>query len=281
MIWLALAMSMACAAVLTWRLQVWLGPALSRYREVYTEDARVKLSEIFLFIDPVRLWLCAVLLSIVAAGVVFALTRSFVVSAVAALGAARAPQYVIARLRRGRLLRFERQLPAALLSLSCAIRGGVGLSTALRHIKDHGEVPLAQEFELLLREQRLGTPFDTALENLRNRVPSEGCTLMVSALRVASQTGGNLAETLERIAHMLRERLRLQGKVHALTAQGRMQAWIVGALPILLLGALTLLEPEAMSLLWSTPLGWCALALLCGLEFAGMFLIRRIVSIDI
>lgn len=281
MIWLALALSMVSVVLLTWQVQLWLGPALSRYREIYTEDARTKLSEIFLFIDPVQLWTWAVMLSIVIAGLTYALTKSAVLTTLGVLFAVRIPPYAIAALRRRRLARFELQLPTALLTLASAIRAGIGLSTALRHVTDHSDAPLVQEFGLVLREQRLGIPFDTALEHLRNRVPSEACTLMVSALRVASHTGGNLAETLERISHTLRERLHLHGKVRALTAQGRMQAWIAGALPLLLLVVLSYIDPDSMAMLWTTPLGWCTLAVLCGLELAGMLLIRRIVAVDI
>src|SRR5690606_18129734 len=90
----------------------------------------------------------------------------------------------------------------------------------------------------------------------------------------------DLAETLESIARTLRERILLQGKLQTLTAQGRLQAWIVGALPVLLLAALSYLEPDMMAVLWHTPVGWGVLMLLCVLEIAGMVLIRRIVNID-
>ncbi|MCD0501641.1 type II secretion system F family protein [Bordetella petrii] len=281
MIWLAAAMSMACTVLLAWRVQAWFGPALQRYRRIYTQDASVKLSEVFLFIDPAQLWLAAVLLGMLAGAVAFVASGSAAVGAIAAVLASRLPRHLVARLRARRLARFEQQLPAALLSLASALRAGVGVSTALRHIVEHSETPLAQEFGLMLREQRLGVAFDAALENLSRRVPSEASALVVAAMRVAAHTGGNLAETLEGIARTLRERLQLQGKVRALTAQGRMQAWIVGALPLLLLLVLDQMEPEIMSLLWHTPTGWGVLALVAGLETAGIFLIRRIVDIDI
>lgn len=281
MIWLAVVMSTACAALLAWRVQAWFGPALQRYRQVYTHEAGVKLSEVFLFVDPAQLWLAAIMLALLAGLSAFAASGSVVLGGMAAVLAARLPRQLVGRLRRRRLAHFQLQLPGALLALSSALRAGVGVSTALRHIVDHSQVPLAQEFALMLREQRLGVSFDVALENLGARVPSEASALVVAALRVASHTGGNLAETLEGIARTLRDRLQLEGKVRALTAQGRLQAWIVGALPLLLMAVLDRMAPEAMAMLWHTPAGWVVLAGVAVLETVGMLMIRRIVDIDI
>ncbi|MBR8657804.1 type II secretion system F family protein, partial [Achromobacter sp. Marseille-Q0513] len=148
------------------------------------------------------------------------------------------------------------------------------------HLAENGEAPLSQELGLLLREQRLGIPWDEALARLEQRVPSEATALTAAALRIATRSGGNLAEALDRIADTLRARSQLQARLRALTSQGRMQAWIVGALPVLLLAVLYQLEPAIMSLLWRTPAGWGVLALLVALEAAGVVLIRRIVRVD-
>jgi len=281
MIWLALAAGGAAAAVLAWRMQAWMGPALARYRQMYTHEAGVRLGELFLFIDPSQLWFGAMLCGAAAGALAWAATQSLLAAAVATVLAVRAPVRLVEGLRRRRLQRFERQLPPALMSLAGGLAAGASLAVALRHIVAQSEAPLSQEFGLMLREQRLGVPFAEALDGLLQRMPSEATVLVAAALRVASQTGGNLAEALERIADTLRARLQLQGKVRALTAQGRMQAWIVGALPVLLALALDRLEPQAMAVLWQTPLGWSVLAVVLVLEISGVLLIRRIVDIDI
>src|SRR5690606_12474317 len=121
----------------------------------------------------------------------------------------------------------------------------------------------------------------TALANLATRMPSEASSLVVSALRIASSTGGNLAEALERIAAMLRARLHMESRVDALAAQGRMQAWVVGCLPVLLALVLHRLEPEAMAKLWNTPVGWATVCAIVLMEATGLWLIRRIVRIDV
>lgn len=272
---------MVCAVVLAWRAQAWFAPALRRYREVYTQEAGLRLSEVFLFIDPAQLWAGAVACAGLAAALVFSITGSGVAAALGAALGSRAPRAVVDALRRRRARRFEQQLPMALLMLASALRAGVALATGLRHVVEQSGAPLAQEFGLMLREQRMGVPWDNALENLQGRMPADSTALVVAAMRIAAQTGGNLAEALESIAHTLRARLQLQAKLLALTSQGRLQAWIVGALPLFLLAVLNRLEPEIMGLLWSTPLGWAVLAVVAVLEIAGVLLIRRIIRIDI
>ena len=272
---------MLCVGLLAWRAQNWFAPALRRYREVYTQEAGVRLSEVFLFIDPAQLWAGAVSCAVVAAVAAFAATGSGMLAALFAALAARAPRMLVDGLRRRRARRFEEQLPMALLMLASALRAGVALTTGLRHVVDQSGAPLAQEFGLMLREQRLGVPWDAALDNLQARMPADSTSLVVAAMRIAAKTGGNLAEALESIAQTLRARLQLQAKLRALTSQGRLQAWIVGALPLLLLAVLDRLEPETMGLLWHTPMGWGVLAIVAVLEIAGVLLIRRIMRIDI
>src|SRR6185312_17303522 len=138
-----------------------------------------------------------------------------------------------------------------------------------------------QEFGLMLREQRLGLGFQDALQKLRERMPTESCGLVVSALSIAAQTGGSLADTLEGIAQTLRARQHWLGRVRALTAQGRMPSHIMAGLPILLLLVLSRLEPEAMDRLWSTALGWAVLLLIFVLECLGTVWIRRVIAVEV
>jgi tight adherence protein B len=184
-------------------------------------------------------------------------------------------------MRRRRLRRFEEQLPDALMMLAGGLRAGVGLNSAIRQLVAEAEPPLSQEFTLMLREQRLGVTLQQSLGNLARRVPTPTTTLVVSAMRIAAETGGGLAETLERTAHTIRSRLQMEGKIRALTSQGKLQAWVVGALPLLLMLVLDKMEPVAMGELWHTAMGWAVLALIGFLEFMGVYVIRRIVAIDV
>lgn len=281
MIWLAALAATCCVMLACWAAYGWFVGAWSRYRRVYTDEAGARLEEVFLFVDPGQLWAANLAFCSAVALAAYAASGSGAVAMLAGLLPIRTPYTVIALLRRRRQRRFDAQLPDMLLALGSSLRAGAGLASALRQLVDHCEPPLSQEFGLILREQRLGVSFDQALLNLHKRMPTEAATLVVAALRIAAHTGGNLAEALERIAGVVSARLQLQGRIRTLTAQGRLQAWIVGALTPILAVVLTWLDPASMSALWHTQAGWGALGIIAILEAAGVVWIRRIVNIDI
>jgi tight adherence protein B len=191
------------------------------------------------------------------------------------------PRLVYAWMRKRRLQKFEEQLPDALMMLSGDLRVGLGLSSAFQQVVAEAQAPLAQEFALMLREQRLGVTLEQSLNNLCRRMPTQTTALVTSAMRIATETGGGLAETLEHTSQAIRKRLQMEGKIGALTAQGKLQAWVVGLLPMVLMAILNKMEPEAMGLLWSTRIGWASLAAIVFLELMGVYMIRRIVAIDV
>lgn len=268
-------------AVLSWFLQRSLSGAYARYRQAFKQEASERMGEFFLFLDPSQLWLA----NLVACALV--ISASYVVlgegwlSAAAGAAALAAPQYGIRRLRLRRLRYFDRQLPDMLMALSGALRAGSGVQMALRHIVAQSPIPLSQEFGLMLRQQRMGMSFEQALGGLYQRMPTEGMGLVTSSLKIAAQSGGNLAETLEGIAATLRARLHLLGRIHALTSQGRLQAWVMACLPAVLALVLYRLDPIAMAVLWETPLGWSVLGIIFFLEAVGIFFILRIVNIQV
>jgi tight adherence protein B len=116
---------------------------------------------------------------------------------------------------------------------------------------------------------------------MSERIPLQSTTLMVSAMRIATETGGGLAEALERTSVTLRTKLAMEGKIRALTSQGKLQAWVVGLLPVSLMLILDRMEPQAMSLLWHSRMGWATLAVVAVMEFFGIMIIRKIVDIDV
>jgi tight adherence protein B len=132
----------------------------------------------------------------------------------------------------------------------------------------------------MLREQRIGASFESGTAGLERRAPEE-TLLLCAALRISRQTGGNRAQTLEALADSLRRKIALEGKIRALTAQGRLQGWAMGMLPALCGGALALIEPDAMSLLVSTAFGWATCAALLIMQGMGLYFLRRIVRIDV
>lgn len=261
---------------LAWGLQRWLPVA----RAAHAHHWQRELEQFFLFIDPRWVWTLSVTMGLAVGGLLLALSGSIWVAVCAAASLA-LPGWVLRRLRQQRIARFDGQLPDALMALAAALRAGAAAPSALRHLALEAEPPLAQEFQLVMREQRLGVPLDQALANLAARLPTEATTLSVAALRIAADTGGNLAEALERVAATVRARLHVHGRIDALTAQGRLQAWVVGALPVVLLLVLSRLEPTAMALLWQSAMGWGVMVTVLVLETLGIWWIRRIVAIDV
>lgn len=267
-------------------IAVWMGLRLlqrefARYRSIFKTDTEQGLADFFLFVDPAQLWgvnlffaLASALMPLVFGGHVW---MSFMVAGVALV----LPRWGLAWARGRRRRRIDEQLPDFLLALAGSLRAGSGLQSGLHLVARHVNKPLAQELALLLQQQRMGLSFNDALDALHGRVGTESLELVVAAIKVAGHTGGSLAETLERISLTLRTRLQLMGKVRALTSQGRMQAWIMGGLPVLLALALHALDPQAMSQLWGTAVGWAVLLLVVVLECVGVYLVRRIVDIEV
>lgn len=269
------------ASLLTW-FAIDLGTStMARYRANFTERAHFQAQEFFLFIDPRKLFVANLALMALGGGLAWIVTGSATVAIPIFILLGGMPRLLYAWLRHRRLQRFEQQLPDALMMISGALRAGLSMNSALAQLISEASPPLAQEFALFLREQRLGVTFEQSLGGLARRVPATSTTLVVSAMRVAHETGGGLAETLERTATTIRSRLQMEGKIGALTAQGRLQAWVIGGLPLLLASVLDHMEPEAMSHLWHTRTGWAVLAVIGMFEFLGLYVIRRIVNIDV
>lgn len=275
---IALILAPLAAALLAWQMQLILRPAWARYRSTYEQGLRLGLQEVFVFVDPRQLWGLAFAGALTVGGVLWLVSGHVWVAAVAAALAWRVPGLALAQLRQRRQRRLQAQLPAGLLSLSAALRGGASLPVALRQLVELTQAPLAQELGLVLREQRLGISFDDALCRMEARVALPSLRLVTAAFRVAGSAGGNLAQTLEGIAHALHEQLRAQGRLRALTAQGRLQAWVLSGMPLVLAAVLYVLRPEQMAALWRTQAGWVVLLLLALLQALGWWMIRRILA---
>jgi tight adherence protein B len=255
--------------------------SLVRYRANFTERAKFQVQEFFLFIDPKTLFIANLAVMLLGAMLTWLATGSLMLAVPVFFALALMPRLLYARMRQRRLRLFDEQLPDALMMLSGGMRAGVGLSSAIGQLVLEAPAPLGQEFSLLLREQRLGVTLEQSLNGLARRMPTSTTVLVVSAMRIASETGGGLAETLERTAHTVRSRLQMEAKIAALTAQGKLQAWVVGLLPVGLGLVLSKMEPQAMALLWTTRIGWLTIIVLVIFEFMGVYVIRKIIDIDV
>lgn len=270
----------AAAALAGWVITKWLVWTSQRHTERLTRLSDVELVELFLFVDP-RLFLklnAAALLTLPPLAFFILGWLGGVWVAVLVLVA---PSLIYRTLRVRRMRRLEAQLPDVATAIAASLRSGLALGQALDQVVRHQPRPAAQEFALMLREHRIGLTLDAALENLSGRNESRDLSLLVSTLGVARDLGGGLAEALERFASAARRRLALEERIRALTAQGRLQGWIMGALPLVVALALGSVEPRFFSMLFGSPLGWATLTLIVTLEVAGYLLIRRIVRIEV
>lgn len=281
--WLLIAMVASAVAVVVGVIAFARGGASAgqQYQRRFTSGVGRRLNDLLLFVDAQRLFQANLLL----AGVVLVaarwLTGSWLIAASALLALAVAPNLLLVRLARRRRQRFAEQLPDALMLVAGAIRAGASLPLALRQMAGEAPPPCGQEFDLMLREQRLGATLEVALAGLERRMGGDDLRLVIAAIRIAGDSGGNLAETLERLADTVRRKLTIEGKIRALTAQGRLQGWIMALLPLAVAAALFAIEPAAMAPLLSTWPGWIVCGVVAVLEIAGLVFIRRIMDIDI
>ncbi|MGO3742212.1 type II secretion system F family protein [Kerstersia sp.] len=275
-----LAAAALAAAAVTWGLAHGMADWLRQYRAAFTAGARHRMDAFFLAMDLSRFWLGALLAALAAGLTAYIWSGSWLLAGMLSAALLILPRGLMHWGWQRRRRQLNAQLPELLLGLAWALRGGASLPGALRAVVAETEPPARQEFGLLLREQRMGVGFEAALGNLYRRVPTPELALVVAVLGVAAQSGGNLADALQGLADTVQARLRAQRRLRAMTSQGILQAWIMGALPVFLLMALQWLEPQAMHGLWHTSSGWLLLGILALLLGAGGWFIRRIVSIQ-
>jgi tight adherence protein B len=179
---------------------------------------------------------------------------------------------------RRRRAAFEEQLPDLLMTLASALKAGQSFRQGIQVIVDEGNEPAVSEFRLVLGEARLGRPLEQALEAMAQRVGSEDFAFVVSAVTIQRQVGGSLAGIFDMVSEAVRERQQFARRIKALTATGRMSAYVLMALPIGLALALTAMNPEYMSPLYSTSLGRTMITGGLLMMAIGSLVLRKIVA---
>lgn len=182
---------------------------------------------------------------------------------------------------RGRVTKFEQQLPWALDVMATSLRSGFGVLEAVATVSREAEPPLRDEFRRLLEFARFGGSFDEGLEAMTRRIGSADLRIVARALAVHRKVGGNLAAILESVARTMREREELRGHVRALTAQQRLAGGIVALLPVWVVGFFLVADPAFISPLWEQPVGRVLLGLAAGMELAAYVAMRRILAVEV
>jgi tight adherence protein B len=183
--------------------------------------------------------------------------------------------------RKKRFEAFLEQLPDALDLVARALSAGHAFAESLHMVSTEMPEPIATEFRKAYEEQNLGLSVKLALENLTQRMPLLDLKMCVTAVLIQRETGGNLAEILEKVSYTIRERFRILGDLKTLTTSSRLSAWLLCGLPIFVAVAVTVLNPDYMSVLWKDPRGHYLIAAAMSLQITGMLIVRKILKIQI
>jgi len=183
--------------------------------------------------------------------------------------------------RRRRLKKFAMQLPDALELIGRALRSGHSLAAALNLVKEELPDPIGTEFGMAYEEQNLGVPVEKALKNMLRRVPNMDLKFFVTAVAIQRQTGGDLAEIIDKLSYLIRERFKILGQVQALTGEGRLSGVVLMGLPIVVFLALYRMNPDYVMVLFTDPLGKKMLAFAAVMQILGAIVIKKIVTIKV
>lgn len=289
--WVAVLLTGVAAGGLAWLIISSFAEGARSAADTYEDEMARTLESMFLFVPARRL----VELGWMAAGVVFmvamlpfcrleppwVLPVGIAVALVLAAGAFCLPRVVVNWLRTRRLERFNLQLLEALPMMANALRAGFSINQAFESVAEGTDAPMSQEISLFLQQLRVGVSFSEALAALDERVGSEDLTLVCTAIDIARRSGGNLTEIFDSIAETIRARLRIHQHVRTLTAQGRLQGLIIGAMPFLLGIGMAIFKPNLMLPFLGSLIGVITVVAVTLMVALGGLLIRKIVNIDV
>jgi tight adherence protein B len=231
--------------------------------------------------SPGSIVFISALLALVCGFGAYVFTRQWWLAPLAAGGAACLPTLFLMNRRTARLRKFEEQFPEALDMLARALRAGHAFQTALGMGADELKEPVGPEFRKTFDQQNYGLPLREALGGLSERVPLMDVRFFVTAVMIQRETGGNLSEILENLAHVVRERFKILRQVRVHTAHGRFTAFVLLALPAALAAALMVINPEHMRVLFFERVGQTMLVATLVLQTVGFVWIRRIIKIEV
>ncbi len=256
-----------------------LNQALIRMQAAF--QLKRMLDQADLHITPSRLVMFMLMAGMLGALAASVLTGFIPIMILAGLTTAMIPFVHVIWRRKKRFNQFLESLPDALDLMSRALSAGHAFSESLHMVSTEMPDPIATEFRKTYEEQNLGLSLKLALENLTQRIPLLDLKMCVTAVLIQRETGGNLSEILEKVAYTIRERFRIMGDLKTLTTSSRMSAWLLCALPIFVAIAVTVMNPEYMSVLWKDQRGHYLIAAALFMQVTGMLIVRKILNIRI
>jgi tight adherence protein B len=202
------------------------------------------------------------------------------IGAVAGAGAAAIPLFVLRQLRTRRILQFEEQFPEAIQLIARAMRAGHAFPTGIKMAAEELPPPCGTEFKIMYEQQNFGAQLTDSLKSFAERIPSLDARFFVTAVLTQRETGGNLAEVLDRLAAVMRERFRIKREVRVKSAHGRMTAYVLAGMPPVLAAIMLFNNPEQLKLLITDPLGQRMLMVAVALQVIGTLIVRKLVDIE-
>lgn len=250
------------------------------YKKVFISQVDKGLRDVVLMMEPGQVFLLTVLSALILGPAAYFLTNAVIAIAVVAFVLV-APSYILKIMKNKRSNKFVNQLPDALAAMSSALRSGMNLVKTLQQVVKNQPNPLAQEFAQALVEYRVGTDLNESLDGMADRIDRQEVILMNSAIKISRAVGGNLADTLETLSKTLREKIKVEGKINALTSMGRAQGTLATFFPVIIGYVFFKIETDAMMMLFTTRLGFIWLGIMLGMAAMAYIMIRKIVSVDI
>ncbi len=250
------------------------------YRSYFDHSVQLGLQDYFMFLDTRLLWILSFVSSVMI-GLLCHLIVPWIFGVLIGLVWLLLPFVVLNYFKKKRIYLFDQMLPDFLLTFASTLQSGMSIQFAIKQLSMNSAYPLNIELGLMLNEQRLGVSFEESLDHLYDRVSTDACCLFVSAIKIAYKTGGQLSETLYKMSSLLMKIQQIQGKINALSAQGKIQAWVMGLLPLFCLGALQVVDPSASHLFFYTTIGAVVLGGVFVWECIGIWFILKMVKIEV
>ncbi len=208
-------------------------------------------------------------------------SRGWLPALVAGIASWNIPMLVIKSKAKKRVKLLNEQLADAITMMSNSLKAGYSFFQAVEIVVEEMTGPISEEFGTLQKEINLGQTTEKAMENMAARVSSEDLELVITAVMIQRQVGGNLSEVLDNITATIRDRVKIKGEIKTVTAQGRMSGWVISLLPLILYVLTYMINPTQMSLLFTRPLGILMIVIAVVMELIGIMTIRKIVQIEI
>jgi tight adherence protein B len=257
----------------------WLRPIVAHVPQL--RDAEFILQQAGLTWTLQTLLLLSVGMAVAVGSMTLIATQSVPSGVVATIVGAMLPNFYVRRKRTKRLSAFEEMLPESIDLVGRALRAGHPLSAGFKMAADDGAEPVAGEFRRVFEEQRFGLPLQDSLLGMADRVNLVDVRILVTAILIQREVGGNLAEILDNLAAVVRARFTIRRQLKVYTAQGRMTGYLLAALPLILFSILYMLNPGYMSILFTDPIGKILVVVALSMQLVGFIWIRKIINIEI